>query len=331
MQKLGAIFRQLRLDRHLTLRQVADNQCSLAFISKFERGERAIGFNRLWHLLDRINVTPQEFFQVAHPITPLDPEETPELADLASLTTPYAELAMQLVANIAQNTWDSKLVTPAEITQMAQLGEETLQADGGDARWQQFLRISRKIGVLIVKANRANDPDIDAQLFLQIDQLSQPVVAYLLTLEEWGIFEFTLLRLFAAPLSADTLYRLVKLAVARSQTVRQLPQGQALVMVVLQGAVSKFLNTKHFDWAQAALDWRKQLTPEDGVRWALETRFLQGWLQMAQGDATGASRCETVIAMLQTLGLTQAAKRWRRRFKIIQQSIADPTHWAVYL
>lgn len=157
------------------------------------------------------------------------------------------------------------------------------------------------------------------------------MVAYLFTLEEWGIFEFTLLRLFATPLSADTLYRLVKLAVARSQTVCQLPQGQALVMVVLQGAVSKFLNTKHFDWAQAALEWRRQLTPVNGVRWALETRFLEGWVQMAQGNVQGASLCETVIAMLQTLGLTQAAKRWRRRFKIIQQSIEDPKHWAVYL
>lgn len=169
MQKLGTIFRQLRLDRHLTLRQVADDQCSLAFISKFERGERAIGFNRLWHLLDRINVSPQEFFQVAHPIPTLAVGEAPELTDLASLTTPYAELAMQLVAMIAHNTSDSSQVTPAQLTEMAQLGETVLQANGGNARWQQYLRISRTIGVLVVKANQANDPEVDAQLFVTVD------------------------------------------------------------------------------------------------------------------------------------------------------------------
>lgn len=331
MRNLGTSFRQLRLDRHLTLQQVADDQCSLAFVSKFERGERAIGFTRLWHLLDRINVAPEEFFQVVSPTPTIGVQETAELADLASLTTPYAALAMQLVASIAQNTSNSSAVTPAALTAMAQIGEATLQADGGNARWQQFLSIMRQIGVLIVKNNQQNDPQQDAELFMTIDRLSQPVVAYLFTLEQWGIFEFTLLRLFATALSAETLYRLVKLAVARSQALRQLPQGQALVMAVLQGAVSKFINTKHFDWAQAALAWRQQLTPADGVRWALESRFLQGWVQLAQGDATGESLCLTVIAMLETLGLQVAAKRWRRRFKAIQRSIADPEHWAVYL
>ena len=313
MQKLGPVFRQLRLARHLTLQQVADDQCSLAFISKFERDERAIGFTRLWHLLDRINVTPEEFFQALIPRPAQAWQQAPDIAPLASLTTPYGPFTLELVETISQNTSASRSVTQAQLLAMKQLGAGILEVDGGTARWQQFLQLSRDIGVVIVKSNQKADPLLDDQLFDQLAQMSQPVVAYLFTLDAWGIFEFTLLRLFAAAIPPATVHRLIKLAVTRSHAVRQLPQGQALVMVVLQGAVSKFINNKQYAWASEVLASRTTLTPEDGVRWALETRFLTGWLHLAQGDTTGDSMCQTVVSMLETLGLHQWSSKPRLR------------------
>ncbi len=57
----GAVFRQLRLNHHQTLAQVADDQNSIAFISKFEQGKSNISFSRLSHLLFRINMSVEEF------------------------------------------------------------------------------------------------------------------------------------------------------------------------------------------------------------------------------------------------------------------------------
>ncbi|WHQ66967.1 helix-turn-helix domain-containing protein [Lactiplantibacillus plantarum] len=61
MTEIGEIYRDLRLGKHVTLKDASNGIVSLAFLSRFERGLYDISFNHLLELLDRINVQLSEF------------------------------------------------------------------------------------------------------------------------------------------------------------------------------------------------------------------------------------------------------------------------------
>ena len=62
MQSLGQTFHQLRKNKNLTLKEVADDEISVAVISKFENDQTMVVADRLRHLLSNINVATEDFF-----------------------------------------------------------------------------------------------------------------------------------------------------------------------------------------------------------------------------------------------------------------------------
>lgn len=58
----GEIFRILRENKNITLSSLADEYVSKGMISKFERDESEISVSRFFHLLNKIKITPDEFF-----------------------------------------------------------------------------------------------------------------------------------------------------------------------------------------------------------------------------------------------------------------------------
>ncbi|MDR2976088.1 MAG: helix-turn-helix domain-containing protein [Streptococcaceae bacterium] len=59
--KLGSVFRQLREMKNLSLSQTAEGICSKSQLSRFENGENDIGAEKLFQLLNAINITYEEF------------------------------------------------------------------------------------------------------------------------------------------------------------------------------------------------------------------------------------------------------------------------------
>lgn len=62
MENYGHIFRELRKQRQLSLKEVADDKVSISQLSRFERGESDITLSKLLHLLNKIKIIPTEFF-----------------------------------------------------------------------------------------------------------------------------------------------------------------------------------------------------------------------------------------------------------------------------
>lgn len=62
MHDYGKIFRELRQQRQISLKQISDKEVSISQISRFERGESDITLSKLLHLLNKIKVIPSEFF-----------------------------------------------------------------------------------------------------------------------------------------------------------------------------------------------------------------------------------------------------------------------------
>ena len=56
------LLREFRQSRNLTMKEVCDTDLSIAQLSKFERGVSELTINKLRVILDRLNITIEEFF-----------------------------------------------------------------------------------------------------------------------------------------------------------------------------------------------------------------------------------------------------------------------------
>lgn len=58
---MGEIVRNFRISRGLTLKEVCSENFSVAQLSKFERGDSEITFSKLLIILERMNISMEEF------------------------------------------------------------------------------------------------------------------------------------------------------------------------------------------------------------------------------------------------------------------------------
>lgn len=74
MKKLGHVFRSMRVAKNLSLKDIAQGDISISFLSKFERDESDISLSKFYALLNNINVTIEEFTFIANDYKLLDQE-----------------------------------------------------------------------------------------------------------------------------------------------------------------------------------------------------------------------------------------------------------------
>lgn len=70
MDNLGRIFRDIRIGKNYSLKQVSEGIMSTSFLSKFERGETEISLKRFYLLLDRLSLTLEEFSFISNDFRP---------------------------------------------------------------------------------------------------------------------------------------------------------------------------------------------------------------------------------------------------------------------
>ena len=63
---LGKIFRDFRINRSISLKQIADENISISQISRFERGETDISLARFLKLMENMHVEMSEFMDAVH-------------------------------------------------------------------------------------------------------------------------------------------------------------------------------------------------------------------------------------------------------------------------
>lgn len=69
MQKysnLGEVFKNLRTNRHISLKQIANEEVSVSQISRFERGESELSIGKFLVALDNMNIEVREFMDAVN-------------------------------------------------------------------------------------------------------------------------------------------------------------------------------------------------------------------------------------------------------------------------
>lgn len=295
----GEIFRQLRKDRGLSLHDIADEMNSLSFISKFEKGASNISFYRLEHLLERINVSMEEFLylRVQNP----GAELYYYLSDRPFFMTGKFTFYLNQIFKCNDEVNESRNFQDA-IKQMAELSGEIR----GDTRSAKFLRLLCKLLSMSYQLNDDRDQgkQIDTdQFFANLQQLSEPVVKYLYNVENWGVFEVLLFRFFQFSFPVETVHQLLGTAVSRTEKEAGVQLMQRMKFELLFGTCATFINFRKWTWAKEVLEETEKLLRDQGdLLNSTKLLFYQGWLKISSGSiATGKQNCEQSISIFRIL------------------------------
>ncbi|MCK1994221.1 helix-turn-helix domain-containing protein [Peribacillus muralis] len=72
MNRYGRLFRKLRKEKNYSLKEIAEGNISVSFLSKFERGESDISLTNFYSLLGKLNITLEEFSFIANNYKSID-------------------------------------------------------------------------------------------------------------------------------------------------------------------------------------------------------------------------------------------------------------------
>ena len=94
MTNYGEVLHELRVGKQMTLAKTAGDIVSASFLARFEKGETNISLEHFTRILQRLNVTPLEFFALANHFS------AQVFDDLFTQITEQATIAKRLLSSV---------------------------------------------------------------------------------------------------------------------------------------------------------------------------------------------------------------------------------------
>lgn len=321
----GTLFRQLRKDRGLTIQQVADDLNSVSFVSKFEKGDSRISVHRLEQLLNNINVSVEEFFYLRAQAV-----GKPLLKSFTQvpsyLTSPFMEVMDRIFSVLNHSKPDYQ----KQIDHFQAIKAELVPK----IRWQRFIILLLEVSIKNAEINLGmykeqfeKDPEGELERhFERLRKKFRPVVSYLYSVENWGIFEVILFRMFQFGFPLETVRQLMPTALSRTKKEIGLPLMQSLRSDLLFACFSTFTNFRKLDWAKETLDLAQEnLRNESDLLNSTKLLFFQGWYQIIAGNREkGIEKCQQAISIFRILDQPTTQKDLGYMLKLILRNADDP-------
>jgi Rgg/GadR/MutR family transcriptional activator len=197
----GQIFKKLRLEKGITLKQACQQGISTAQLSRFENGKSMLTVDQFFICLQNINVTAAEFQFVAKQ-TFKDQFEQPIEKIIEYLNNNQEESARKLAQQFfaeSKNPYD----------------------------WSRFL------GYFIEDVLNASQK----QPFVHSDK----ILGYLQQVSNWGEMELRLISIFTFALDIEQMDLLLKSILKKAKFYRSLPETSALYYDLLENFFSKYI------------------------------------------------------------------------------------------
>ncbi|HAT55690.1 MAG TPA: hypothetical protein DCW31_10740 [Lactobacillus sp.] len=321
MSSLGQTFRELRKSKGLTLKEVADDQISVAVISKFENGASMLGLDRFLHLLNQINATTSEFFYWQTDRYAVKPSvvfgHSGHGAPGIKLLEPFYEI-IELVNQAESKTARAKAV-------------EQYQQRIQKATHEHPTQMNRQI---LAYANSSVD-----LLHYNLDQASHdilPVVHYLESVDQWGEFELFLLIFSLTFVDTDDLTRLFKRAMRRADWYQWLAEERYLRYNLCFDAFSVLVGKQHYDEARLVLEQMDTLVhskSDSDMQFAVQALFMHGWLDIVTGaKEKGKQQCENALSVYRILNVSGDEDLLRPIYDhILKYDPSDKKHMMIML
>lgn len=322
----GKLFRKLRKDRGLSLEQVADEMNSVSFISKFEKGNSNISMHRLERLLQNINVSFEEFLYLRE----LDKE--PNLNETLKVLRGY--LTSDFYFSLAEIMGTSSIINEIGFKEGINRMKKYKANMNPKISWQKFVSIYCDVCIYTYESNLDESDRIEAgSVMKEIRYLSKPVVSYLYKVEDWGVFEVLLFRMFFFSFTLEQVSHLLKIAISRTKKEARLQVMANLKLDVLFSAFSYFVNFRHEKESEDTLvTARNLLKNEKDLMNSTFLLFYEGWHNVIFGDMEkGLQSCHQAISIFKILEQPVLENRFQLVLKNILKNKAEPDSYYMFV
>ncbi|MFT8844917.1 MAG: helix-turn-helix domain-containing protein [Schleiferilactobacillus harbinensis] len=276
MLTYGEAFRYFRKNKGLTLKQVADEINSVSLVAQFEKNQSNIAVDRFVHLLEKINVSYNEFqlFRQGHVRS--EPEQLIR----------EDQLLRSVDYQIAHGKSRQQAMSTQKIAELAAYQHQ-----------HYSLTMDHYLQVMHATLNPAS-PD---HLFA--------IRHYLHTVDQWGTYEIDLFKLALSQFTPEQTWALLPILHNKTKVFTELPgQGRAVVKAYFTAITGLVANQAY---ALAEKTWhmaQREVVHEDDVASSVLLPFMLGWIRIYQRQEEEANRLfKQSVAWYRTLGLDHLA------------------------
>lgn len=272
----GATFKAFRLEQNLSLSQAAGDIVGKSFLSKFERGQSAISAEKLWALLQRMNITVSEFQYRA-----LGYNRTTSEAFFAQLR--------EAVANNRQNIAAvDKLISQTEI----RFTQTRLPTDRVNAI------AARAIKYTILNGQKLPQDQIDY------------VADYLFRAEEWRSYHLQVISYMLIYLADATRRQIAQTLITQASKFQAIAGNREQATEILLNILALMIRDRHF---QEVTEMLGLLAKNSGIQASLTSSIAFYALKSAYWfvsgeEARGRSELQWVFQTLHHLGEDEYAQ-----------------------
>jgi Rgg/GadR/MutR family transcriptional activator len=302
MVKLGETVRQIRTNKGLTLADVADDQVTLSFLSKFERGVADITTTKFLHVLAQIFTTPEEFFYI-HSGDNQDGYfnrtimlgrlfgEDMSLADRPDIAETKADLAAREKAAATQYH-----AAPTLLNML---------------HWRvQQLMTQEVIGMLTKQPPVRTD---------STGKYSHEALHYLYNVNDWGEFELYVFTIFAVDMQIDDERRLFQVAVKRSEKYSQFHGAPKLCFDIMANQLYLEMNRRAYAMVGEYLpQYAALLDKTPDAEHEITYRFIRAWwLFRTDQREAGKTIGDSAVQLAKALRMKDVAADVRAKLDLI--------------
>lgn len=283
----GETFQRIRKSKKITLKEAAGDSLSVSQLSRFENGKTMIPTNRFFEVLGNIHTSIQEFLYL---------QKEGKTSDLK-------KIGQQI------ETYTNE----ENLEELRALIVEIKQTSPSPYSINQFLIYFIEC-ILAIYEER--EPEAH-----------QPVLNYLMQVENWGEAELRLYAMFGFALDIETTYFLMRTALKRSQQYLEIPSASKLLFSILANNFSTFLAYDCLDYAEETIELfeKNYARDTDELSPHIEFMFNKGLLAFRKGDPKkAAEHCENAITICNYFKQNKAAKNYQSRYESWKKGYKNP-------
>ena len=288
MEKLGYLFRKIRKEKHLSMEYVCKNIISIAALSKYERGESDITFSNFIKILDRINVSLEEFLSMVN---------DENLNQQSIYSTLYAQAIKNKDTYSLLSLYRDKYTVYNDTSNIKYLHQALL----AKFQYNKLKEISH------------TKEDIST------------ISSYLFQVENWGMYELSLFGNFLEFLPLTTVELLIDSSYKKTASYNELIPNQNVLLRIFINFLTLLIDTNQLDKSNYYLKIADKISQnsEYSIYEKLYLNALKSLMKIYRGDIiNGKKEMEDIIFIFRSLELYDEARLHQEQLeKIVNSTI----------
>lgn len=277
-QSIGMLIREFRQSRNLTIKEVCDNDLSIAQLSKFERGVSEITINKLLVILDKLNITIEEFFHA---------EKEFELSE-------FEQLIVKMKEYYIKN----------DVSQIVRLRDEQL------AKYKQKNIKFFELNAIMLSALSKDLTDEKSEE----PEMEEKLIDHLLEVDIWCHYEIVLFANSISLFNTNTLITLTNEMINNTKYYQEINKHRVITMQTLINVILTLLENDETTQSKKFQDKLAELLEMD--QYLLYERnvsiYLDGFYHYKIGEQEyGLKLMQQSIAIFKDLRIDQLAQNFQ--------------------